>query len=219
MIGRYPSGVPRLRPLGAALVGYLFGTIPSADVAARLASGGTVDLRASGTGNPGAANAIKVLGPAWGYGVLAADVSKGAAACAAGRRLAGPRGAHLAGTASVVGHCFPVWNGFRGGKGVGCSIGQCLMTFPAYVPIDLVLAALTSTRRWRSRAYAATLVASTAWVAGAALWWRRRWPNAWAPRATADLPLAAAASSAVILYRFATAQQPPPTGPPARPEQ
>ncbi len=200
--------MPSLRPVGAALIGYLLGTVPSADVAARLASGGAIDLRSSGTGNPGAANAIKILGPRWGYAVLAADVSKGAAACALGGRVAGTRGAHVAGTASVIGHCFPVWNGFRGGKGVGCSVGQCLMTFPAYVPVDLVLTALTSTRRWKSRAYAATLVASTAWVAGAALWWRRRWPNFWGPEPTADLPLAAAASSAVILYRFASARLP-----------
>lgn len=213
MIGHYPSAVPCLRTVGAVLGGYLFGTIPAADVAARVASGGTVDLRSSGTGNPGAANAIKVLGPKWGYGVMAADVSKGAAACALGRRLAGTRGAHAAGTASVVGHCFPIWNGFRGGKGVGCSVGQCLMTFPAYVPVDLVLAALTTTRRWKSRSYAATLVASTAWVAGAAVWWRRRWPNAWGPEPSVDLPLAAAASSAVILYRFASAR-PPATGNP-----
>ncbi|MDP9442176.1 MAG: glycerol-3-phosphate acyltransferase, partial [Actinomycetota bacterium] len=101
--------MPTLGPLGAAVAGYLLGTIPSADVAARLASGGTIDLRSKGTGNPGAANAIKVLGPGWGYGVMAADISKAAAACALGRRVAGPRGAHLAGTASVVGHCFPVW--------------------------------------------------------------------------------------------------------------
>jgi glycerol-3-phosphate acyltransferase PlsY len=191
MIGHYPSPVPTLRTLGAAVAGYLFGTIPSADFAARMASGGTIDLRTRGTGNPGAANAIKVLGPGWGYGVMAADISKAAA--------------------SVVGHCFPVWNGFRGGKGVGCSVGQCLMTFPAYVPIDLALAALTTTRRWKSRAYAAALVASSAWVGGAVVWWWRRWPNAWGPKPTVDLPLAAAASSAVILYRFASAR-PPVTG-------
>lgn len=211
MIGHYPSPVPLLRPLGAALAGYLFGTIPSADVAARLASGGTIDLRSQGTGNPGAANAIKVLGPGWGYAVMFADISKAGAACALGQKLAGTRGAHVAGTASVIGHCFPAWNGFRGGKGVGCSVGQCLMTFPAYVPIDLALAALTTTRRWRSRAYAAALVASSAWVAGAVVWWWRRWPNAWGPPPTVELPLAAAASSAVILYRFASAR-PPVTG-------
>lgn len=169
-----------------------------------------MDLRASGSGNPGAANAIKVLGPVFGYGVLAADVSKAAVACAAGRRLAGSRGAHLAGTAAVVGHCFPVWSGFRGGKGVGCSVGQCLATFPAYFPLDLAVAAVTSTARWRSRSYAATAVASAAWVASGVLWWKRGWGNAWGPPPTGDLPLAAAVTSAVILYKFATAAAPTP---------
>jgi len=192
-----------LRLLAAATAGYLTGTIPSADVAARLATGGRTDLRRSGSGNPGAANAIQVLGRRWGYGVLGADVAKGAVACAAGRRLAGDRGAHVAGTAAVVGHCLPVWNGFRGGKGVAASAGQCLATFPAYFPVDLGVAYATS--RWRHRARPTTVVASAAWVAGAALWWRRGWPNAWGPRPTAALPLAAAASSAVILFRFATA--------------
>ena len=198
-------GLPRLALAAAA--GYLLGTVPSADVAARLASGGTVDLRDQGTGNPGAVNAMVVLGARWGYGVLAADVSKGALACAVGRRLAGGRGAHLAGTSSVVGHCFPVWKGFRGGKGVGCSIGQCLMTFPAWVPVDLTLAAATSTRRWTAsrRTHTATIVASLAWVGGAVVWWRKRWPNAWGPPATGDLPLFAALSASVILHRFLTA--------------
>src|SRR4051812_25152847 len=58
----------------AAAGGYLAGTIPSADIASRLATGGSTDLRASGSGNPGAANAIKVLGARWGYGVMAADI-------------------------------------------------------------------------------------------------------------------------------------------------
>jgi len=196
------------RLVGAALAGYLLGTLPSADVAARLASSGA-DLRSEGTGNPGGANALVVLGKAWGYGVMGADIAKGAAACGAGRRLAGSSGAHLAGTAAVVGHCFPVWNGFKGGKGVAASVGQCVATFPVYVPFDLGLAWLTATPQWGrtvgARTLVATGVASTAWVAAAALWWRRGWPNGWAPRATAGLPLAAAASSAVILSRFAAA--------------
>ena len=205
-------GLPRLA--AAAAAGYLLGTVPSADIASRLASGGAVDLRERGTGNPGAVNAMVVLGRRWGYGVLAADVSKGALACAVGRRLAGPRGAHLAGTSSVVGHCFPVWNGFRGGKGVGCSIGQCLMTFPAWVPVDLVLAAGTSTRRWTAsrRTHTATIVASLAWVAGALLWWRKRLPNAWGPPPTGDLPLFSGLSAALIVHRFVTAR-PPAEGP------
>jgi glycerol-3-phosphate acyltransferase PlsY len=152
---------------------------------------------------------MAVLGSPWGYGVLGADIGKGALACLVGRRLAGANGSHLAGTAAVVGHCFPVWNRFRGGKGVAASVGQCLVTFPAYFPVDLGVAALTSTGRWRSRAFAATTVASLAWCAGALVWWRRGWPNAWGPRPSAMLPCAAAASSAVIIYRFATAPRAP----------
>ena len=194
---------------GAAAAGYLLGTLPTADVAARVASGGTADLRTAGTGNPGGANALVVLGRAWGYGIMAVDMAKGAAACGAGRRLAGEAGAHVAGTAAVVGHCFPVWNGFRGGKGVAASVGQCLATFPVYVPFDVGLAWLTATPQWSrrvgTRTLVATAVASGAWVGAAGLWWRRGWPNAWAPRATAGLPVAAAASSAVILSRFAAA--------------
>lgn len=200
---RGPTGL-----VGAALAGYLLGTVPSADVAARLASS-DADLHAEGTGNPGGANALVVLGKAWGYGVMGADIAKGAAACGVGRRLGGDAGAHVAGTAAVVGHCFPAWNGFRGGKGVAASVGQCVATFPVYVPFDLGLAWLTATPKWGrtvgARTLVATGVASTVWVAASVLWWRRGWPNGWAPRATAGLPVAAAASSAVILSRFAAA--------------
>ncbi|CAN5839026.1 hypothetical protein BH24ACT3_BH24ACT3_02260 [soil metagenome] len=197
------------RLLVAAAAGYLAGTAPSADLAARLATGGATDLRGTGSGNPGGANALRVLGAGWGYAVIGADVAKAAAACTAGRHIAGDDGAHLAGTAAVVGHCFPVWNGFRGGKGVAASAGQCLATFPAYTGIDLGLAALTaSSPRWKQRAFTATAFASACWVVAATAWWRRGWPNAWGPEPTVALPLAAAATSAVILYRFATAPTP-----------
>jgi glycerol-3-phosphate acyltransferase PlsY len=191
-----------LRGATALAAGYVLGAMPSADVAARLATGGRTDLRAAGTGNPGAANALQVLGPGWGYGVMAADIGKAALACAVGRRLAGPVGAHGAGTAAVVGHCFPVWSGFRGGKGVAASVGQCLATFPAYFPIDLAVAGAVSTGRWRQRARVAALAGSAGWITGAVLWWRRRWPNLWGPPPSAALPAAALASSAVIAYRF-----------------
>lgn len=207
-----PSSRPRARTLAAAAAGYLLGTIPSADIAARAATGGSVDLRSAGSGNPGGANAVKVLGPSWGYGVMGVDIAKATAACGIGRRLGGSRGAHVAGTMSVIGHCFPVWNGFRGGKGVACSVGQCLATFPAYFPVDLGVAALTSTRRWRLRSYAATTAASATWVLGALLWWRRGWRNGWGPRPDADLVIAAATSSAVILYKFASAPAAPSSG-------
>lgn len=198
------------RLAAATTAGYLAGTFPSADIAAQIATRGGTDLRSAGTGNPGAVNAIAQLGSAWGYGVLAADVAKGALAARLGQRLAGGNGAHAAGTAAVIGHCFPVWNRFRGGKGVAASAGQCLATFPAYMPIDLAVAAATAASPWwKRRAFAATAVASTAWVAAASIWWRRSWPNAWGPVPSVGLPLAAAASSSVIVYRFATTASQP----------
>jgi glycerol-3-phosphate acyltransferase PlsY len=187
----------------AAAAGYAAGTIPSADLATRAATRGDIDLRTAGTGNPGAANAIKVLGARWGYAVMAADIAKAAAAAVTGRRLAGARGAHVAGTAAVIGHCWPAWNGFRGGKGVAASVGQCLATFPAYFPLDLAVAGLISASpRWKRRAFAATAVGSACWVAGGVVWWRRGLPNLWGPAPSPALPLAAAVSSAVILDRF-----------------
>ena len=186
--------------LTAAAAGYLAGTVPCADTAARLASGGAADLRSTGTGNPGAINAMAVLGKRWGWAILAADASKGILACAAGRRLAGPTGAHVAGTSAVIGHCFPVWNGFRGGKGVAVSLGQCAATFPAYLPVDLGVA--WAVGKWKGAALPGTAAASATWVAAGLLWWRRGWPNGWGPSPTAALPASAAVSSAVILQRF-----------------
>ena len=204
------------RLAGAVTLGYLAGTFPTADLVARRVSGGTVDLRAAGTGNPGGANAAKLLGAKAGSAVMAGDVAKGALASGIGAAVAGPLGAHLAGTASVIGHCFPVWNGFRGGKGVAASVGQCLATFPAYFPIDLGVAAITaSSPRWRQRAFAATLASSTAWVIGGLVWWRRRWPNLWGPTPSPALPAAALVSSGVIAWKFATARPPTPSPSPA----
>lgn len=192
----------------AATIGYLLGTVPSADIAAKVVLGRSADLRSEGTGNPGAANAAKVLGAQWGAGVMVADVAKGAAASAAGRRAAGNAGAHVGGVAAVAGHCWPVWTGFRGGKGVATSVGQCLMTFPAYVPIDMGVAVATAmSPRWKARARAATATASCTWVASATIWAWRGWPNLWGPAVSPALPLAAATTSAMVLYRFAAERE------------
>jgi len=198
--------------VAAVAAGYLIGTTPTADLAARLATGGAVDLRADGSGNPGGANVYALLGPRWGYAVMGGDIAKGALAAAVGRALAGGAGSNLAGAAAVIGHCLPVWSGCRGGKGVGASVGQCLMTFPAYFPADMAIAGLTSTARWRARARTATLLSSVLWVLSGVLWWRRRWPNLWGPAPTIALPLANLASSAVIAYKFLSV--PDPTLPP-----
>ncbi|NNE11271.1 MAG: glycerol-3-phosphate acyltransferase [Ilumatobacter sp.] len=193
----------------ASAVGYLVGTFPTADLVARRATQGRVDLRSAGSGNPGSANALNVLGKKAGAQVLVGDIGKGALASGLGAVVAGPAGAHLAGTSAVAGHCYPVWNGFRGGKGVATSVGQCLATFPAYFPIDVAVAAATAANpRWKQRAFAATLASSICWVVGGFVWWLRGSRNLWGPRPTVLLPLASAASSAIIVQRFVAAGPP-----------
>ena len=198
-----------MRTIVAAITGYLIGTIPSADIAARLASRrrGPSDLRAAGTGNPGALNAAKTLGWKWGVLVLAGDIGKGVFASIAGRRIAGANGAYAAGAASVVGHCLPVWNGFRGGKGVATSAGTSLVCFPAYAPADVALAAGLSFLS-RGRAELSAGVTSAVFVIAATYWWTARRKNAWGPEPTVGLPLYALASSALIIQRLLSA--PPP---------
>ncbi|MEO1062631.1 MAG: glycerol-3-phosphate acyltransferase [Actinomycetota bacterium] len=196
------------RHLLAAAGGYALGTIPSADLAARLARGPGADLRDEGTGNPGAANAMGVLGKSWGAAVMVADIAKGAAAGVLGRRIAGGSGADVASTAAVVGHCLPVWNGFRGGKGVATSVGQVIATFPPYFPIDALLAGGTvKVPGLRRPAFTATTVATSGWVLASTLWWRRGLPNLWAAPAGPSLPVGAAVSSAVIVWRFVEAER------------
>lgn len=192
----------------ALLVAYLLGTVPSAVAVARIATGGAVDIRTAGSGNPGAMNTLGVLGAKWGAVVLLVDVGKAALACVIGRGLAGGNVADLAGSAAVFGHCFPVWSRFRGGgKGVACGGGQCLATFPLYSPIALGVAIITSRRRFASRAFAAAAVTMLIWVAAAALWVAKDLPNAWGPKPTWGLVVSAVISGAVIVYKFVTAPQ------------
>lgn len=188
----------------AAATGYLVGTLPSADIVTRLATGGRLNIRQEGTGNPGAANVAGVLGKKWGAAVLAADVGKGMLAARLGGRIAGRPGLHAGGPGSVVGHCYPVWDGFDGGKGVATSGGQVLATFPYYFPIDFAVGFVTSRLPFFERkAYAATELASATWIACSLLWWHKRWPTGgWGPEPSVGLPLAALATSAAIRARF-----------------
>lgn len=186
------------RLLGAAACGYLLGSVSFAD----LVSGPDVELRDQGSGNPGALNARRVLGRRAGAVVALGDIGKGVVACAAGRVLAGDAGAHLGGVAAVTGHCYPPWAPRRGGKGVATSFGQCLATFPAYAPVDVAIAVgaarLPGARR---PALASVAVSSLAWVLAGVLWWRRSLPHLWGPPPSGLLPLANAATAAVIASR------------------
>lgn len=192
---------PRAHGWAAAGVGYLLGSLPSADIVSRVAARGEVDLHTVGSGNPGAANAAAQLGNAWGLVVLVLDMAKGTAAGVAGRAIGGDDGAYLAATASIAGHIAPPWSGLKGGKGVATSAGACLAVFPAYFPVDAVVTALTVTRV-RNAEHTVQL-ASAAWVGAALAWWRFRLPNAWGPEPTRGLPAFAVAGSVLIIEAFA----------------
>ena len=191
-----------LRLAAAGIGGYLLGSVLSADIASGLLrrTGPAPDLRATGSGNPGAANAMAHMGHSWGIGILAGDIAKGFVAGIAGRRLASDRGAYLAAAAAEAGHCFPVFHRFRGGKGVATSVGTALACIPVYVPVDVGVAVAGFART--RHAGKATMLASAVFVAASVVWWLRRLPNGWGPKPTPGLPLYALATSAIIAWRF-----------------
>jgi glycerol-3-phosphate acyltransferase PlsY len=104
----------------ALIVGYLLGSIPFGLVLTRAA--GLGDIRAIGSGNIGATNVLRTGRKSLAAATLLLDVLKGTAAVFAGYAFA-PRAAIVAGFAAFVGHIFPVWLGFRGGKGVATYLG------------------------------------------------------------------------------------------------
>ncbi len=181
--------------------GYMFGMFPSADIAARLARVG--NLRESGTRNPGAANALEVLGKPWAFGIALGDIAKGYLAGKLGQKLAGTAGGNLAATAAVVGHCFPANAEFRGGKGVATSVGQVIAMQPAYVVMDAAAAGFASQLvSSPHKARKSTTIAAAIWVGTTSLWYLRGWRNPGGPRIHISHPAAALASSAIVVTRF-----------------
>ncbi|MDQ1534233.1 MAG: acyl phosphate:glycerol-3-phosphate acyltransferase [Actinomycetota bacterium] len=193
--------------VAAAIAGYLLGSVPSADLAGRLAIRGGVDLRSLGSRNPGATNAAKVLGPRWGAAVLLVDVAKGVAAGFAGGALGGDVGAYLAATAVIAGHILPPWSRFRGGKGVATAAGAVLAVFPAYFPIFIALAAVTALATRSAETVAR--VSGAAWIIAAVVWWTASLPNGWGPEPSFALVAFSVAATALILVKFALARREP----------
>ncbi len=118
--------------LFAVLAGYFLGSIPFGLLVARSRG---VDIRQHGSGNIGATNVLRVLGKKWGIPVFFLDAAKGVAAVWVAQRFfsAGP-GVAVAGIAGamacIVGHNFPVWLGFKGGKGIATSAGVLIGLLP-----------------------------------------------------------------------------------------
>ncbi|MBM3659681.1 MAG: glycerol-3-phosphate 1-O-acyltransferase PlsY [Actinobacteria bacterium] len=120
--------------LALVLLAYLLGTFPSADLVARRFG---VDVTKEGSGNPGASNVVRLLGWKAGALVLILDAAKGAIAAAVGLAIDGHRGAWILGVAAVIGHVFPVWRRFKGGRGVATGAGVFIVVYPG---VTLVLA-------------------------------------------------------------------------------
>ncbi len=109
---------------GAAALGYALGSIPFGLILTKAA--GLGDIRAVGSGNIGATNVLRTGRRGLAAGTLVLDGAKGALAVALVGWLFGTVWMPLAGISAVVGHCFPVWLGFRGGKGVATGLGVLL---------------------------------------------------------------------------------------------
>lgn len=190
--------------LVGVVVGYLIGTFPNADLVTRLATRGEVDLRAAGSGNPGGLNAARVLGKQWGLIVIVLDAAKGALAGGIGL-LMGDAGAYAAATAVIAGHCWPVWNGFRGGKGVASAGGSFFAVFPPMAPIDGAFTGLVALVTRNSRL--AMRAAVVFWVAAAAVWWAADLPMWWGPEPGPGLLVYSVLGGAMVLVRFLVADR------------
>ena len=160
-----PDAFPDVFLIIAFVLGYLFGSIPFGLVLTRLA--GTKDLRSIGSGNIGATNVLRTGHKGLAAATLLLDMLKGTAAVVISGYFGGPDAAMLAALGAFLGHLFPVWLKFRGGKGVAVYIGVLLGLFwPAALAFCLIWLATAIASRYSSLA---SLVASL--VTPILLWW------------------------------------------------
>ena len=168
------------------LAAYLLGSIPFALILARRWGS---DLRAVGSGNPGAANVMRASGVRAGVLVAILDMSKGAVSVWLAARISD--GAPLpaaAGLAAIIGHIYPVWLRFRGGKGVATACGVFSILTPLAVPPALAIFAAAV---WLTKYISlGSVLASMALP-----------PIAYALGSPAPAVIAAAAASAFIVFR------------------
>jgi glycerol-3-phosphate acyltransferase PlsY len=137
------------------LLAYLLGSLSGSLLLGSLRK---VDIRLSGSGNAGGTNAFRTQGFRFALGVVLIDVAKGvmAAALIARLHLIGPGEASnfstqtvLCGFAAIVGHCFPIWHGFRGGKGAATAVGVvCVIQPLALAPMLLTWLVVLTLSGW-----------------------------------------------------------------------
>ncbi len=168
------------------VLGYLAGSVPFAFLLARRRG---IDVRVAGSGNVGAANVLRTTGPWRGVIVMALDMMKGMTAVAMAQLMSSGAGtASLAGAAAIVGHIYPVWLRFHGGKGVAVAAGVFTMLTPvAAATAAAVFLAIAWTTRYVSLASIAATLALP--------------PAAWVLGSPQPVVLVAFGSAALILFR------------------
>lgn len=174
--------------LGLALViGYLCGSVPFGVVLTRIAGAG--DLRAIGSGNIGATNVLRTGRKELAAATLLGDLLKGTVAVLIAKSYLGPDAALLAAVAAFLGHLFPVWLNFKGGKGVATFLGVALALYwPAALGFAIVWLAMARLFRYSSlsaliasvispmiAAYSGDLrISSVLGLLTVTLWWTHR---------------------------------------------
>ncbi len=147
----------------AAGLGYLLGSIPFGIVITR--AFGLGDLRQIGSGNIGATNVLRTGNKTAALLTLIMDSGKGAAAVLIARAVAPEDAVQLAGFAAFLGHCFPVWLGFKGGKGVATYLGTLLALFwPVGLACCATWAVVAAVTRYSSLSALIAAALSAAWA-------------------------------------------------------
>jgi acyl phosphate:glycerol-3-phosphate acyltransferase len=147
--------------------GYLAGSVPFGLLLAKL--GGAGDIRSIGSGNIGATNVLRTGRKGLALATLLFDIAKGCLPTLVAFAWLGPDIAIAVGLGTVLGHCFPVWLRFRGGKGVATAAGVILALTPLVLPIILALfIAIVWATRYVSLGSCLAAVAApiTAWLLG-----------------------------------------------------
>jgi len=172
--------------IAGVVLAYMIGSIPFALLVAHLSG---ADLRAVGSGNLGATNVMRASGLKTGVLVALLDVAKGAASVVIAQRITdGPAAPALAGFAAIVGHIYPVWLRFRGGKGVATACGVFSILTPLAVGPALVIFTATV---WLTKYVSAGSVLATISLP----------PIAYALGSTWPAVSAAIAAAALIVFR------------------
>jgi len=147
------------------IVGYLLGSVPFGLILTRLA--GTGDIRSVGSGNIGATNVLRTGRKGLAAATLLGDMLKGTIAVLLMRKAGGIDPALAAGFAAVIGHVFPVWLNFKGGKGVATYIGALIaVSWPVALSFGIIWAIVAGLFRYSSLAGLIATLATPAllWV-------------------------------------------------------